>query len=467
MKPYENYVKLLSYGPCIALIGSLLIGSPQCLAQDAESSPSEPMRLTVAPHSSSRIAMKTLPKAVCVLHGDGDSDTSHPFKLFSDDDGMIRFNVNPSQEADEVAGFAVDCTADGQSRTFELELRPSSTPSLDMPAPAAEIRTTKTTDIIRPALTKAEALQLSDEELAMRQYPLRPNPEGAPAAFAEWLEMVTHPARRVDARQAAHTELRAGTEASGTGWSGFDLENAPNEHPVSSYDMVQGFWYVPQVTNPILDQTTYSVLWVGLDGDNNICPNYCPAKGKYSDLWQAGTGQQITSSIAFYWKGIPIYFTFSYYFAWTELIPGQNIEVVPNVNVSPGDLMYVAAWVGNPNQAASLSGADGMAYFEDLTQSEFTPVSTPRGKVNILGYQAEWIMERPYENNGLPDLADYGYAYMYEPNAQQVDGAWISYDQNNSVQILMYEDPNATGDLLSAAFSEGPDTIYYVWYNSN
>src|ERR1700691_5498253 len=55
MKSYEKCVKLLSYGPCVALIGSLLIGSPQGFAQNAESSPSEPLRLTVAPHTSSAV----------------------------------------------------------------------------------------------------------------------------------------------------------------------------------------------------------------------------------------------------------------------------------------------------------------------------------------------------------------------------------------------------------------------------
>lgn len=90
---------------------------------------------------------------------DGDSDMSRSFTLFSDDEGMIRFNVNPREESDEVATFAVDCASDGQSRTFGLELRPSPTPSLDMPAPAAEIRAPKATDVIRPALTRAEAPQ--------------------------------------------------------------------------------------------------------------------------------------------------------------------------------------------------------------------------------------------------------------------------------------------------------------------
>jgi len=153
MKCHQKYLRSLSYGPCVALIGSLLIGPPQGLAQSAESNSSEPLRLTVAPHTSSRIAMKTLPKAVCVLHPNGDTESSRSLKMFSDDDGMVRFNVNPSDEAGEAAAFAVDCTSQGQSRTFGLELKPSSIPTSDMPAPAAEIRAPKATDVIRPALT--------------------------------------------------------------------------------------------------------------------------------------------------------------------------------------------------------------------------------------------------------------------------------------------------------------------------
>src|SRR5271156_384061 len=249
MKSYEKWLELLSYGPCVALIGSLLIGSPQGFAQSPESSPSEPLRLTVAPHTSSRIAMKTLPKAACVLHPDGNSAPSRSFKLFSDDEGMIRFNVSPRAESDQAAAFAVDCTSDGQSRSFGLELRPSPAPSVDMPAPAAEIRTPKASDVVRPALTQAEALQLSDEELVKREYPVRPIAAQAPEAFAGWLQAVTQPARRVSSRQVARPELRASSAYEpGGGWSGFELKNAPNEVPLPTYDEVMGAWYVPTVT---------------------------------------------------------------------------------------------------------------------------------------------------------------------------------------------------------------------------
>ena len=133
-------MKCISFGPCVALIGSVLISVPQGFSQDAMSQ-SEPVRLTVAPKSSSRITMKTLPKATCVLHAEGDTAAEHSFKTFADDEGNIRFQVRPSAESDQTAHFAVDCTADGKSSTFALELRPNSVPTFDMPAPQAEVRT--------------------------------------------------------------------------------------------------------------------------------------------------------------------------------------------------------------------------------------------------------------------------------------------------------------------------------------
>jgi hypothetical protein len=420
--------------------------------------------------------MKTLPKAVCALHVDGDNDTSRSFKLFSDDEGMIRFNVKPSEESDEIAAFAVDCTSNGQSGTFGLELRPSATPTLDMPAPVAGIRAPKASDVIRPALTKEEALQLSDDELVKRDYPVRPNRNQAPEAFAAWLQVVTQPGRRVDARQVAYQELRASTAADTDNWSGWDLKNAPNEVPVSTYDLVEGEWHVPTVTNPVLDETTYSVFWVGLDGDDGICPDYCPGKGQTSDLWQAGTGQQITEH-RFFLEGRPIYFIFSDYYAWTEFLPGQSIQELANFNVSPGDLIYVDVWVGNKGQAASLSGLYAIAFLDDLTKNEYTNVYVCRGleisilgadvcttfdQKKILGYQAEWIMERPYENGSLPDLADYGSAFMDYPYAAQTNGSWVNYGQDNSQQLFMY---GSTGNLLSGAYPDGANAIYYYWYN--
>ncbi|MGC1648613.1 MAG: G1 family glutamic endopeptidase [Candidatus Sulfotelmatobacter sp.] len=249
-------------------------------------------------------------------------------------------------------------------------------------------------------------------------------------------------------------------------WSGFDLKNAPNEVPIPTYDEVEGEWYVPSVANAVFDETTFSVFWVGLDGDDGICPTYCPGGGHTSDLWQAGTGQQITS-MPFNLNGRVVQFIFSDYFAWTELLPAQSIQTLANFNVSPGDEMFISVWVGDFAQSPSLFGHLAIAFVEDITRSEYTYVYNPIATGQIWGYQAEWIMERPFENGALPDLADYNHANMYLPYAQLWlpfggPGSWISYDQANAEQIFM---TGSTGDLLSGAFSVGPGRIYYNWYN--
>jgi hypothetical protein len=224
-------MKCISFGPCVALIASVLISVPQGFSQDAMSQ-SEPVRLTVAPKSSSRITMKTLPKATCVLHAEGDTAAEHSFKTFADDEGKIRFQVRPSAESDQTAHFAVDCAADGKSSTFALEMRPNSVPTFDMPAPQAEVRTPQAGDVMRPALSKADAARLANDELAKRGYPIRPDVKQAPDAYAAWLKAVTQPSRLVDARQVARSDIRhvkpvkASNFETSSNWSGFELRGS-------------------------------------------------------------------------------------------------------------------------------------------------------------------------------------------------------------------------------------------------
>jgi hypothetical protein len=450
-------MKYIRYAPVAALIGTMLIGAPQGFAQNAEtSSPSEPVRLTVAPNTSSRIAMKTLPKATCVLHAEGDSDAAHSFKVFADDEGMIRFQVSPSAESEQTARFAVDCKADAQSGTFALELRANAVPSYDMPAPATEVRTPRASDVIRPALTKAEAMSLSVDELLKRGYPVRPDAKQAPDALATWLKAVTKPARMVDARQVARPEVRhvkpvtASNFETSNNWSGFELRGASG-----TYDLVEGEWYVPTVYYET-NAHTYSAFWIGLDGDGT------------SDLWQAGTEQEIQDISIF-----GIHFDFTNYYAWTEFLPPQGTEqVLGNFTVTPGDLMFSEVWVGNSGQSPSLSGLYAIAFVEDISRGEFTTVYNCRGtsifgiclnvnQTKIGGSEAEWIMERPTVGGSLPDLADYNYTFMYDAYALQSNGSWMNYNGANNQQIFMYNG----NDLLSGAYPWTSTTILFEWFN--
>jgi len=444
-------MKYLSY-TCVTLLASLLTPPQAAFA----ASTTEAAKFTVAPNTSSRIIMQTLPKATCILHPEGDADPTHSFKTFADDQGTIRFNVAPDSASEVAAQFSVDCTAAGKSSTFALELRANGVPTVDMPAPMPEIRTPQPTDVVRPALTKSKAASMSDEELIKRGYPVRPNASEASDAYATWLKAVTQPSRFVNPRQVSRDEVRhvspvsaSNYETSGN-WSGFELRGSNG-----TYDLVMGEWYVPTVYYET-NAHTYSAYWIGLDGDG------------LNPLWQAGTEQEIQDIYI-----LGIHFDFTNYYAWTEFLPSQGTEqVLGNFTVTPGDLMFTEVWVGNAGSSPSLSGLYAIGFVEDISRGEYTYIYNCRGlsifgictnaaQTNISGSEAEWIMERPTVNGSLPDLADYNYTFMYDAYALQTNGYYMNYNGANNQQIYMYNG----NDLLSAPYSWNSSTILFEWYN--
>jgi len=399
--------------------------------------------------------MQTLPNATCILHAEGVNDNKHQKKLFANDDGIVRFQVRPSVESDKTARFEVDCAADGKVSIFPLELRPSSAPTADMPIPSAEMAKPSPTISVRPALAETDALHLSSDELARRGYPIRPDEKQAPEAFATWLEAVTKPARQVSSRLVANPDVThsprkiTGGFGTSSNWSGFE-----DRGPAFTYDLVMGKWYVPRVYYET-NHHDYSAFWIGLDGDGT------------SDLWQAGTEQDINDITIF-----GIHFDFTSYYAWSEFLPPQATEqVIANLSVNPGDLMFSEVWVGNAGQGPSLSGLYAIALVENISRSEYTYIYTCRGlslfgtcfpfaQTGIPGYEAEWIMERPTVNGSLPDLADYKYAYMYDAYAYKTNNSWVTYNGVANEQIFMYNG----SDLLSGVYPINNTTMLFYWF---
>jgi len=457
----------LALGMQAALTASLLTGVPAAFAQSEFSVHSaQPIRLTVAPNASSRISMKTLPKATCVLHLEGASDIQH--KLFADDEGIVRFYIRPSAESDQGAHFDVDCAANGNSATFPVHVRSSSSPTAEMPAPASEPPKLAPRRSVRAALTEDEASNLSTEELALRGYPTRPDSEQAPDAFATWLKAVTRPSTFVKPRLVVNQGVRQSTtQVRLLNWSGFQLYG-----PANSYDGVEGTWYVPSVLPEHESETAagsltvYSSFWIGLDGYNT------------NDLVQDGTESDVTD----YYVTICVlgecsetsYAVFTYQ-AWTQFLPQQPYEVaIPNFTVDPGDEIYSEVWMGNPcpeNPSClpppTPDGGYAYFYMEDLTRSENTVIEVERlSSTTVGGYQAEWIMERPTVNGGLPDLANYGVAYMY--GAYALGGTtkfgtpvYFPYSGANNYQFSMYNG----GDLLSEVYPVTSSEMEFVWKN--
>jgi hypothetical protein len=225
-------------------------------------------------------------------------------------------------------------------------------------------------------------------------------------------------------------------------WSGYELRG-----PASSYVAVVGQWNVPSVSYET-NTHTYSAYWIGLDGDGT------------SDLVQAGTEQEITDIYIGIFGGVN--FTFTNYYAWTEFLPQQPTEqVISNFAVSPGDEIICSVSIGGSFFIPELSGPDAIFNIENVTKGISTSIVTPKGSTSVGGSEAEWIMERPTVNGSLPDLANYGYTFMYGASALSANTYnWVNYEAANFEQIFVYNGNN----LLSAAFSDGASTILFYWF---
>lgn len=422
-----------------------LLATAVCSASISFAAQSRPVRLTVQPNTASPIVMQALPNSTCVLHAKGADKSAPSLKLFADQQGTVRFHATPSAESDQTAQLELDCTAQGVSATFPLELRPSSSPTLEMPAPATDAFATAGFTKIRPALTQAEVSRLTASDLAMRGYPARPDQAQTPKAYDTWLRAVTKPSKFVPAVQTARAgvthkrdPITAGT-ATSSNWSGYELRG-----PAGSYVAVQGNWNVPTVSYEA-NQHVYSAYWVGLDGDGT------------SDLVQAGTEQEITNINFLFFN-----FTFTSYYAWTEFLPQQPTEqVVSNFTVNPGDEMSVSVSMGGNFILPYLSGPDGIFLIENVTRGEYTAISTPRGSTTVGGSEAEWIMERPTVGGSLPDLANYHLAFMWNASALSAKTYnWVNYNSAANEAIFMYNN----NDLLSGVYYLTPSEMFFVWY---
>jgi hypothetical protein len=96
------------------------------------------LRYTVQPGITSKIVMKTLPDGICTLHPEEEVNPTRSLKLFADQDGIICFYIRPDDESDIVAKIIIDCEVDGNVTRFPLDLRASSKPTPEMPAPPLE-----------------------------------------------------------------------------------------------------------------------------------------------------------------------------------------------------------------------------------------------------------------------------------------------------------------------------------------
>ncbi|VVB51736.1 Peptidase A4 family protein [uncultured archaeon] len=146
--------------------------------------------------------------------------------------------------------------------------------------------------------------------------------------------------------------------------------------PTSVVSNVSAYWTVPEVDPAI--NNAFSSAWVGIGG---------VSVGNVSDntLIQTGTTMYVQS-------GIPRYY------AWYELLPDNSLEI-PSIGIFPGDEMY-----------ASVALLNETTNYWNINITDITSHDTFSKNVTYESSRvsADWIVERPYVNGELSELANFG-----------------------------------------------------------
>jgi len=434
---------------CLMAMAGLLLSS-FALPATAQVAPAvklaEKINFTIAPDASTPIVLKVAPDAVCNLHDEGAGLNAPGMKLYSNGEGYLKFHARITEEGQE-SRAELDCTAKGAFTRYPLHLRASDSPTEDMPAPRSVMPIAKGS-AVQPALTEAEAQQLSDEELPSRGFPPRPD---SPDAYAKWLELVTRPSIMVDPHLVSrndilHHTVQAGVTQS-SNWSGYVADASKNR----TYSSVHAEWNIPSVLACENVSSTWSAFWIGLDGFG------------LSELNQEGTEQD-----CYYISGS--YYT--NYYAWSELLPNQPVEQqITGFTPNPGDYMYATQWIGNKSGTRTNNGSGGYVWFymNDMTQGVYAQFSTKLGSTYFDGKTVEWIMERPGLGGGtLAEFSDYGTAEMLNAQGFTTNGKWHNYSTlGNLLQVWTYNEyvNGPDNNLLSSASNAGSSTVSFKWHH--
>jgi hypothetical protein len=248
-----------------------------------------------------------------------------------------------------------------------------------------------------------DPLSASAAELREHGRPARPDPQLQPARYARWLRIVsgtfiqpkfaTLPAT---VRTTLAKEQVVGSpfppppyQATSLNWSG-SVVFAPPDDPLA---FVSGEWTVPHIVTPHGGEKPAEIpggalaiaygcaTWIGIDGDRS------------DDVLQAGTTQLIVTTTAF---GVTK--TTVTTWAWWEWYPKLPVPI-PNLPVSPGDVVYCEIEAISPTEAAF--------YLSNMTTGISTSfIKDAIGTTELVGSSAEWILEKTAAVKVKVDIAE-------------------------------------------------------------
>jgi hypothetical protein len=211
-------------------------------------------------------------------------------------------------------------------------------------------------------------------------------------------------------------------ESTSSNWSGYAELTSLTSLATGVVSEVHGSWTVPAVTGAAKGKTTYSSLWVGIDG--------------YADgtVEQLGTEQDWSHGSA-------------QYYAWYEMYPSAS-HYITNVSVHPGDSITASVNYDGTNFNLSLTN--------NTTHETFSISQAGSGFDRS---SAEWIAEAPSIGSVLP-LANFGTASFSNCGAT-ISGNSVAIDTLEEDQMTM--GTRKVTKAVTSALSAGGTAFHVDW----
>jgi len=229
---------------------------------------------------------------------------------------------------------------------------------------------------------------------------LKTSPKATNASQATY-ELTPIPVSAVHHGHSAAPRLRYFESTSGN-WSGYGV---PLENTVSdTFNQVSGTWTVPSVTGPSGRGTTYSSVWVGIDGYSS------------GTVEQIGTEQDWANGKPRNYVWFEMYPNAAFQITGFPINAGDSISAqvvyVGETTVQTGNGKHKSTSQQSVFQLTILNNTQGASY---TVPASYTTIPTPSRS------SAEWIIEAPSSGRILP-LANYGTVNFSECYATGLNG---------------------------------------------
>jgi hypothetical protein len=351
------------------------------LGQAQQGAPSgTPLSFKVPPHASSAMSFSTAPNVQCSVAPANGSGSGQAFTVYTNDEGTATFYVTPSQESSSAAQLVATCSS-GDKQTIEIRPVAGAKP-LVARAPSNAATNARLGYTVRPALT-GDPMALSNAQLVKLKYPLRPDPQKAPGAYARWLKAVSKPAtfippKTVNVEGRYHGPAKISADAGTTprqsaNWSGYALYGGVNQR---AFVWIQGDWNVPSLVGGESGENgsgTFSALWIRLDGE-----------GETNDVVMDGTEQ-----FANYFTVNPFSIPEEWGRAFAMVVARDKVAAVWGAR-DPGGTIYLYAEHALPHAEPS----------ENARAIRAREVSIP-GLIHIAGSTEAFRVAHLYQQLGL------------------------------------------------------------------